>query len=132
MRYEKLGFITAEEILELAQRLAPEYLENVVRMVNEGEPIVTISYNEQNSEQSEGSFTPEISFERKRRIFTRVDGNIYTESKEFFHIIQAHTQGLTIQGYLENLLSMAAESERIAKKQEEKLGGIEEGRINNE
>lgn len=132
MKYEKLGFITAQEIVDLANELAPDAVEGLVKSINEGNTIVSFPYTEQSVENTEGSFTPEFVLNRPRKTFTRVDGDIYTDSMVFFHIVRAHSQGLSIQGYLEDLLSKAAESERVAKKQQEKLGDIEERRVDNE
>ena len=130
-KYEKLGFTTSEEIMELVRKLSPDFEEYVKNSIEKESPIVAFSYVEQNSVQQKNSFTPELGFERKGKVFTKVDNGIYTESKEFFHITQARLQNLTMKGYLENFMNQVEKAEKVAKKQAEEYGEIKDERINN-
>lgn len=126
--FNQLGFYTADDIFNFAKEKGNDsQLNKTVEALRNKDKIIVIRYSESSQEQTE-NYTPEFSMEIQTKVFALVEGNIYTDSKEYLHMIKAQLSGQSLEIYLTTVVAQIEESHRIAKEQEKELD-VNENRI---
>jgi len=116
-----LGFYTGDDIFEFAKpRVIGEGFQTIINSLRNKDKVIIVRYAESDVEQTE-NYTPELSMGIVTKVFAHVEGNIYTDSNEYLHMVKANLSGQPLDVYLNGVVAQIEESQRILKEQEEKL-----------
>ena len=130
--YTQFNFYTAKDIYEKAKELLDDNVDKinmVVQQLNDELSFVSFSYVEKREVSQKSGELPEFSVENKQVMFSKVETNLYTDSKEYFIILSAKERGKETKDVLDEMVTEMFKAEHEMKKQAEEFGGIVESRV---
>ena len=128
-KYNQLGFYTGDDIYMFAkEHVIGEGFQKIVDSLRNKDKVVVVRYTESGKDSPETNYTPEFFMTVIVKVYAHVESNIYTDSKEYLHMIKANLSDKSMERYLDEVLVQIEESQRIAKEQEENLE-VNENRI---
>ena len=128
-KYNQLGFYTGDDIFAFAkEHVIGEGFQKIIDSLRNKDKVIVVRYTESGQDSPETNYTPEFFMKVIVKVYAHVEANIYTDSKEYLHMIKAKIADQPMELYLDGVLAQIEESQRMAKEQEENLE-VNENRI---